>query len=60
MELWDTSFHLITAIENDQNMIKEFKSDCQKYDIPNLEIDENTVYDADAFAEQILTESHKW
>ena len=39
---------------------KEFKSDCQKYDIPNLEIDENTVYDADTFAEQILTEARKW
>ena len=38
MELWDTSFHLKTAIESD----------------------ENTVYDADAFAEQILTELHKW
>ena len=25
-----------------------------------VENDENTVYDADAFAEQILTESHKW
>lgn len=36
---------------------KEFKTDCQKYAIPNLEIDENTIYDADAFAEKILKEA---
>ena len=33
---------------------KEFKADCEKYNIPNLEITAATVYDADAFAEQII------
>jgi len=36
---------------------KEFKADCQKYDIPNLEITLETKYDADRFADQILSEA---
>ena len=38
---------------------KEFKADCQKYDIPNLEITLDTPYDADAFADQILEAARK-
>ncbi len=33
---------------------KEFKADCQRNNIPNFEINGNTPYDADAFADQIL------
>ena len=33
---------------------KEFKADCEKYDIPNLEITAGTIYDADAFADRII------
>ena len=36
---------------------KEFKADCQKYNIPNLEITAATTYDADAFADRILKEA---
>ena len=36
---------------------KEFKADCQKYNIPNLEITLETKYDADRFADQILSEA---
>ena len=36
---------------------KEFKADCKKYNIPNLEITAGTVYDADVFAERILKEA---
>lgn len=38
---------------------KEFKSDCQKYDIPNFEITLDTKYDADAFADQILSNARE-
>lgn len=38
---------------------KEFKADCQKYNIPNLEITLETKYDADRFADQILSEVYK-
>jgi len=34
---------------------KEFKSACQKNNIPNFEISSDTPYDADAFADQILS-----
>ncbi len=33
---------------------KEFKADCEKYGIPNLEITAGTTYDADAFADRII------
>lgn len=33
---------------------KEFKEECKKFNIPNLEITAETKYDADAFASQIL------
>ena len=36
---------------------REFKADCEKYDIPNLEITAGTTYDADAFADRIMTEA---
>ena len=36
---------------------REFKADCEKYDIPNLEITAGTTYDADAFADKIMSEA---
>ncbi|MBQ1795129.1 MAG: hypothetical protein II110_05555, partial [Treponema sp.] len=36
---------------------REFKADCEKYDIPNLEITADTTYDADAFADKIMSEA---
>ncbi len=33
---------------------KEFKTACERNNIPNFEITSSTVYDADAFADQIL------
>ena len=39
------------------NCNREFKQDCEKYDIPNLEITAGTTYDADAFADRIMTEA---
>ena len=36
---------------------KEFKEDCQKYNIPNLEITADTVYDANVLADRILKEA---
>ena len=36
---------------------KEFKEDCQKYNIPNLEITADTVYDPNVFADRILKEA---
>ena len=39
------------------NCNREFKQDCEKYDIPNLEITAGTTYDADAFADKIMAEA---
>ena len=39
------------------NCNREFKQDCEKYDIPNLEITAGTTYDADAFADRIMAEA---
>ena len=36
---------------------QEFKKDCEKFDIPNLEITARTTYDADAFADRIMAEA---
>ena len=37
---------------------REFKADCEKYNIPNLEITAGTTYDADTFADRIMTEAN--
>ena len=36
---------------------QEFKADCEKFNIPNLEITAGTTYDADAFADRIMAEA---
>ena len=36
---------------------QEFKKDCEKFDIPNLEITTGTTYDADEFADRIMAEA---
>ena len=36
---------------------QEFKKDCEKFNIPNLEITAGTTYDADEFADRIMAEA---
>lgn len=39
---------------------KDFKEDCLKYNIPNFEITDQTEYDADRFASEILERAGKY